>query len=171
MNGNTFATLTLPSLTRTYLDQVLTNGASYRYRVRATDKEGNVSAWRYTTTFRPALYQESTSLATYTGAWATYKTTSALGGAVRYASALGRAVSFKYTVYDVALVMTKTASSGSADIYVDGVFVSRINLRASSTTYRQLVFARRFPTLGAHTIEVRPIGSGRVDIDAFAVLR
>ena len=100
VNGRTFATLALPSPTRTYLDQVLSDGVRYRYRVRATDREGNVSAWRYTATFKAARFQESTALATWTGAWANYKTTRALGGAVRYASTLGRAVSFRYTVYD-----------------------------------------------------------------------
>ncbi len=96
----------------------------------------------------------------------TYKTTGALGGAVKYTPTLGKKVAFGYTVYDVALVMTKTASSGSADIYIDGVLATRINLRASKTTYRQLVYTKHFTTLGAHTIEIRPIGTGRVDIDA-----
>ena len=61
--------------------------------------------------------------------------------------------------------------SGSADIYIDGVLSTRINLRATKTTYRQLVYTKHFTTLGAHTIEIRPIGTGRVDIDGFAVLR
>jgi hypothetical protein len=32
-------------------------------------------------------------------------------------------------------------------------------------------FSRQFATLGAHTIDVRPVGNGRVDVDAFLVLR
>jgi hypothetical protein len=117
------------------------------------------------------VFQETTSVATYTGAWSTYKTTGALGGAVRYTPTLGKKVAFHSSFYDIALVMTKTASSGSADIYIDDVLSTRISLRASKTTYRQLVYTKHFATLGAHTIEIRPVGNGRVDIDAFAVMR
>ena len=54
---------------------------------------------------------------------------------------------------------------------MDGVFAARINLRSATLTFRQLVFARHWPTLASHTIEIRPIGTGRVDLDAFVVLR
>ena len=170
VNGHTYTTLKLPSLTRNYLDAVFTNGASYRYRVRATDREGNVSAWRYTGTLRPAVFQETTSLVSYVGTWSTYKTTGALGGAVRLASTLGRTATFHYTMSDFGLIVTRSASSGSADIYVDGVLAGTINLRTTKTIYRQLVFQRHFATLASHTVEVRPTGTGRIDIDAFATL-
>ncbi len=51
------------------------------------------------------------------------------------------------------------------------MFASRVGLRATATSWRQLIFARHWPTLAIHTIEIRPIGTGRVDIDAFVVLR
>ena len=37
--------------------------------------------------------------------------------------------------------------------------------------FRQLLFARHWATLATHSVEIRPIGTGRVDIDAFVVLR
>ena len=46
-----------------------------------------------------------------------------------------------------------------------------INLRSVDDAYRQLVYSRHFPTLGPHTFEVRPVGGGRVELDAFEVLR
>lgn len=171
VNGGAYATIALVSPTRTFIDRVITNGVSYRYRVRATDVAGNLSGWVYSPTFKPLVFQESSALATYTGAWSTAKSSVALGGAVRYTGTLGKSVQFANTAYDIALVMTKTASSGSADIYIDGVLSTRINLKASKTTYRQLVYTKHFATLGAHTIGIRPIGTGRVDIDGFAVLR
>ena len=122
-------------------------------------------------TFKPARFQESTSLATYVGTWGTSKSVNALGGAARTPRRVGRTATFKATAYDIGLVWTQTTTSGSADIYVDGVFASRVNLRATSTMYRQLIFARHWATLASHTIEIRPIGTGRVDIDAFVVLR
>ena len=51
------------------------------------------------------------------------------------------------------------------------MFASRVGLKATTTMFRQLIFTRHWPTLASHTIEIRPIGTGRVDIDAFVVLR
>jgi hypothetical protein len=41
----------------------------------------------------------------------------------------------------------------------------------SSAKSRKLVFSRQFTSLATHTIEVRPVGDGRVYLDAFLVLR
>ena len=171
VNGHTFATVALAHATSTYADRVLSGSSTYRFRVRATDREGNVSAWRYGPTFRAGQYQESTSLAAFTGSWSTHKTASALGGAVKVGYSPAASARFHATAYDFGLVVTKTTTSGQADIYVDGVLAGRISLHATRTTYRQLVFARHFATLGSHTIEVRPVGNGRVDVDALTVLR
>jgi hypothetical protein len=51
------------------------------------------------------------------------------------------------------------------------VLVSTLDLDASATHYRQLVFQHHFATSGAHTLRIEPVGDGRVDIDAFVVLR
>ena len=131
----------------------------------------NVSAWRYGPTFRAGQYQESTSLAAFTGSWSTHKTASALGGAVKVGYSPAASARFHATAYDFGLVVTKSTTGGQADIYVDGVLAGRISLHATRTTYRQLVFARHFATLASHTIEVRPVGNGRVDVDALTVLR
>ena len=72
---------------------------------------------------------------------------------------------------DVAWVATKTATSGSAQVWIDGILVATVNLRSSSSQYRQLVFHRHFSTLGTHRFEIRPIGTGRVDLDAFLLFR
>jgi hypothetical protein len=42
---------------------------------------------------------------------------------------------------------------------------------AGATQYRQLVFRRAFAAGGRHSIEIRPVGDGRVELDAFIVLR
>ena len=170
-NGGSYTTIPLVTPTRNFVDRSVTDGVSYRFRVRATDREGNLSAWKYSLPFRAARFQESTSLATYVGTWGVWKTVNALGGYSRYAGTLGKTVTFTATAYDIGLVWTRTTTSGSADIYVDGVFASRINLKATSKIYRQLIFARHWATLTTHTIEIRPLGPGRVDIDAFVVLR
>ena len=72
---------------------------------------------------------------------------------------------------DVAWIATKTTASGSAQVWIDGVLAATINLHVSSNGYHQLIFHRHFATLGTHTIEIRPIGGGRVYLDAFALDR
>ena len=42
---------------------------------------------------------------------------------------------------------------------------------ASSTAYRQLIYSRHFADARAHTFEVRAVGDGRVELDAFEILR
>jgi hypothetical protein len=91
--------------------------------------------------------------------------------AARYASSLSVRASLNRTVRDFAWVATKTTAAGSAQVWVDGVLAATVNLRATSTTYRQLVFQRHFSTLGAHKIEIRPIGGGPIYLDAFLTYR
>lgn len=49
--------------------------------------------------------------------------------------------------------------------------VGTVDLDASSTHYRRRVFRKGFAGSGSHTPEVRPLVDGRVEIDAFIVLR
>ena len=49
--------------------------------------------------------------------------------------------------------------------------VSTIDLDAGSTQYRRLVFRKGFTGSAKHSIEIRPLGDGRIEIDAFIVLR
>jgi hypothetical protein len=168
-NGGAYATVTLASATSTSINRTLADGRSYRFRVRATDKQGNVSAYVYGPTFKPARAQNTSSSVHYSGTWVTSINSSALGGSHRYATSTGARVTFSTTTRDIAWVTTRTSTSGSAQVWIDGVFAATVNLHASSTTYRQLVFARHFTTLGSHTIELRPAGGGRVYLDAFLV--
>jgi hypothetical protein len=56
-------------------------------------------------------------------------------------------------------------------VYVDGVYRGTISFRASSGLSRMVRYSTLFPTLGTHTIELRLTGNGRVDLDAFVILR
>ena len=61
-----------------------------------------------------------------------------------------------FTGYDVGWIATRSTSSGKAQIFIDGVLVTTLDLDTSSTAYRKLVFQQHFPTLGAHTLQVQP---------------
>jgi hypothetical protein len=57
---------------------------------------------------------------------------------------------------------------------VDGVLEASVDTYAASTSYRQVVFARSWSTLGPHTLKIVVVGTAgrpRVDIDAFEVLQ
>jgi hypothetical protein len=168
-NGGSYATVSLASATSTSINRTLTDGRSYRFRVRATDKQGNVGAYVYGPTFKPARVQNTSSSVHYTGTWVTSASSGALGGSHRYATSTGAKASFTSTTRDIAWVATKTSTSGTAQVWIDGSLAATVNLHSSSTSYRQLVFARHFSTLGSHTIELRPAGGGRLYLDAFVV--
>ena len=168
-NGGSFVTVSLASAASTSVNRTLTDGRSYRFRVRATDKEGNVGSYVYGPTFKPARAQNTSSGVHYTGTWVTTSNGSASGGSHRYATSTGARATFTVTTRDIAWLATRTTTSGSAQVWIDGVLASTINLHSSKTLYRQLVFARHFTTLSSHTIEIRPAGGGRVYLDAFLV--
>ena len=165
--GGAWKGVGLASATSTSVAQTLTDAKSYRFRVRATDRQGNVSGWVYGPTFKPGRFQNTSTSVKYAGKWTNKSTSSALGGSYRYASATSARVIFTRVVRDFAWVTTRTAGSGSAQVWIDGVLAATVNLRASKTSYRQLVFSRHFSTLANHRIEIRPIGGGIVSFDAF----
>jgi hypothetical protein len=169
-NGGSYTTA-ISSTTGTSSTRTGAVNATYRYRVRATDKGGNVGAYVYGPTFKIVRYQDSSSAIAYAGSWKKSANTKASGGSHRYAGTAGATVRYTGTMRNVAWLATRTATSGSAQVWIDGTLAATINLRSSSTGYRKLVFHRDFGTLASHTIEIRSLGGGRVSFDALAVLR
>ena len=82
-----------------------------------------------------------------------------------------RRARLSFTGHEVALVATRRTTGGMARILIDGKRVATIDLDAGGTEYRRIVFRRAFATGGRHSIEIRPVGDGRVELDAFIVLR
>jgi hypothetical protein len=80
-------------------------------------------------------------------------------------------VTYTGSLRNVAWIATRTTTSGSAQVWIDGVLAATLNLRSSSTGYKKLVSHRDFTTLATHTIQIRSVGGGRVYFDALTVLR
>ena len=160
VNGGAFKTVSLSRATTTSLDQTLAYGRTYRFRVRATDHEGNTGGYAYGPTFRLGKYEESHPAVAFSTGWGTVKRASALGGAARFTGGFHRSATLTTTATDIGLVVTRTTSSGLAELYVDGGLVTTVELRRTSTAYRQLIYAIHFATLGSHTFEVRTVGDG-----------
>lgn len=58
----------------------------------------------------------------------------------------------------VKVYATRTPSSGRVEVYVDGALRQTVNLRATSTVYKALVFSMGLPN-AQHTIRLRPAGT------------
>jgi GH25 family lysozyme M1 (1,4-beta-N-acetylmuramidase) len=173
VNGGTWTTIS-SATTAALINQQLSFSGTYRYRVRATDKLGNVGSWATGPAIDPSLSEQSNTTVHYTGTWKSVASTTASGGSTRYTTTAGASVSQTFSGSAIAWVAPKGPSRGSADVYVDGVYVAGVNLYASTSTPKVLVFAKWWPVNGTHTIKVVARGTAghpRVDLDAFVRIK
>jgi len=168
-NGGSWVTVSA-STKSTSAKYTLTNRKTYRFRVRATDKEGNTSSYAYGPTFKATRYQDTSSAVAYTGSWSKARPSGALGSH-SYTSSTSKRVSLTTTMVDIAWIATRTPKGGKVEVWIDGVLAATKDLDAKNAKYRKLVFHRHFSSLASHTIELRPAGGGRTYLDAFIVLR
>jgi thermitase len=153
-------------------DLLIQPSGSFRFRVRSMDWPGHVSPYGTGPTFNPRLVQESAGSITYSGTWKRSTSGSFSGGAVRRTDVAKRSATYAFTGRGVAFVTTLAPTRGVVKIKLDGVLVARIDLGTSSTAYRRIVWSRTFSSAQAHKVKISVVGSyGRVDLDAFAVLK
>jgi len=167
-------TTVVPTTGARQADRGLTIGTAWGLRDRARDGAGNWGTWTTDATITPVRYQETSSTVSYVGTWRTLYTSSASGGRERYATRRGASVTFRFTGRAFAIVSPKGTSRGSAKLYVDGHYVSTVNLHRSTWIPRIVVAARSWSSTGSHTVKLvvsGTVGHPRVDVDAFLVLR
>lgn len=173
VNGGAWTTVSLSSATSTTINQSLTKGTTYRYRVRATDGTASTATYVTGPSFKPIVSDNTSSLISYAGTWSTGTPASCFGGTVRYSTSTGASATYSFTGSSAAWVAYKGPSRGSAQVFVDGVLKATVNLNASSTAARPQVYAFNWSTNGAHTIKVVVVGTAghpRIDVDAFVRL-
>jgi hypothetical protein len=172
-DGGAYVTIA-SATTATSINWTMTPGHTYRFRVRARDKAGNIGAWVTTSTWYPALIQNSSTSLTYAGSWATNSNASNSGGSTKGSSSAGASVSYKFSGRAVSLVTTLATSTGAVQVWVDGVLVKTVDTRADATAYRRVVFSKSWASYASHTIKLVVVGTaGRptVRLDAFEVVR
>lgn len=176
-NGSTtYAARALPSPTSTALDAAMAASptTTWRFRVRSVDGAGNASAWVYGPIFRVLRTQESSTAVRFSGTWSTASGTSASGGRYRITSRLLASVSYTFTGRSVAWVAYRGTTLGRAKVYLDGIYRATVDLRASPTQWRRVVFAKSWSVTAKHTIRIVCLatpGRPRINIDAFVVLK
>ena len=170
IDGHAFAVLA-SGITGAQVESVMTPGHTYRYEVRARDRAGNLGAWKVGPTLTPKLVQQSSASVVFSGSTVPTSGTSYSGGSQRYLATAGAAARFATSARSLSFVTTRGPNRGVARIYVDGVLKATVDLEAASTTYRYVAFRMSWASLGTHTIRVVSGGGGRVDVDAFGVIR
>ena len=158
-------------VTGTSLNWNLRTGHTYRFEVRARDKAGNVGAWHAGVELKPTRIQQNSSLVRFSGASKTISSSVYSGGSQRYLALNGASATLQTKARAMSFVTTQAPGRGQFAVYVDGVYKATIDLDAASTTHRYVAFSVRWPALGTHRIRVVSLGGGRVDVDAFGVIR
>ena len=142
-----------------------------QYRVRARDGVGTWSDWATGPTSTVVLVQDRSTAVRYVGVWKRALYSLASGGSTTYATAAGARATTTFTGRGVAIVAPVGTSRGSAKVYVDGVNRGTVSFRSATNRSRVVTFATAFPGVGTHTIALIPTGTGRVDLDAFVIIR
>jgi hypothetical protein len=157
----------------------LAGGRSYRFRVRAWDWAGNVSAWAYGPTFRVTVAQETHSAWRWSSGWSRIALAHASGGYVRITSTRGASARLTFRGRSVAIYGPKRPSLGLSAVYLDGVRVGTINQYAGSPEARATLFVRNGLSLSStHSLRIKslgargnPSGGTRVAVDVVSVVR
>ncbi len=173
-DGGVWARLSLSGPLATSVARSLSPGHGYRFRVRAVDRAGLWSGWRYGPVLGVGLHQESSGALTWSGTWRSYAVTGASGGGVRGSTQAGAKASFTASMRSVGWVAVRGPTRGQASVYVDGVLVRTVDLYASTVQPARIVFTRSWASTATHRVTVRVVGTSgrpRVEVDAFVLLR
>ena len=129
----------------------LTTGRATRSR----SPRGTVAATRppRSVTTTPTRYSESSPTAHYSGTWSLSSNASFSGGKARTTSTAGRSVTYTFTGRSAAWVSAKSPTRGSAKVYVDGTYVTTVNLHTTTTAYRRVVWTRSWGQVGTHSVK------------------
>jgi len=149
-------------------------GRTYRFRIRAHDALGNVGSWVAGPRFRPALVQQTASALRWRGTWRGATSTAYSGGSVRRATSAGARVAYTFTGRAIAFVTTLAPRRGQVRVYLDGSYITTLDLWAPSYSARAVAFSKAWSARGTHTIKLVVVGTAgrpRVDVDAFEVIR
>jgi hypothetical protein len=111
---------------------------------------------------------------TYRGSWRIARNRHLVGGSAHWSTAAGARARFRFTGRQVAWVAAVGPGRGKARVYVDGRYATTVNLHATVSGTRRVVFTRSWATSGIHSIRVEVVGTprhARVDVDGFVTLR
>lgn len=124
--------------TTTTSNRTAASGTASTWSMRAYDFARNyrTSSLSYT----PVILQETSAVKS--GSWTSRSSTSYLGGKSYSSSSKGASLTWTFTGRSVSWVVSRATGSGQAYVYVDGVKVSTVDLKSSTTQYRQAIWTK-----------------------------
>ena len=111
------------------------------------------------------VVEENASNVTYSGEWVSETNSVFSGGSAKYTNESNAECEMTFTGTAVRWYGQKDTNFGSADVYIDGVFVETVNVNGSLVT-GQMLFEKTDLSEGSHTIRIVCV-SPVVDIDFF----
>ncbi|MFJ8112904.1 N-acetylmuramoyl-L-alanine amidase [Streptomyces sp. NPDC096132] len=136
-------------------------GTATTWSMRAYDYAGNYRT--ASAAFTPVLLQETS--ATKSGSWTSRSSTSYLGGKSYSSGSKGASLTWTFTGRSASWVVSRATTSGQAYVYVDGTKVATVDLKSSTTLYRQAIWTKTWSSSAKHTVKIVVVGtSGRPTI-------
>ncbi|GAB2815123.1 hypothetical protein GCM10027073_53740 [Streptomyces chlorus] len=126
------------------------------WSLKAYDQAGNTATASVTGT--PVILQETS--ATKSGTWSTKSSSNYLAGKSYTSSAKNASLTWTFTGRSVAWVASRATTSGQAHIYVDGAKTATVDLKSSTTKYRDAIWTKTWSTSAKHTVKIVVAGTG-----------
>jgi hypothetical protein len=168
-DGGAWSTASLTSSTATTHRLTLGLGSEYLVRVRAIDRAGQVGSWTTSAPVAGLRADDASSSLRWSGSWTTRSASGFIGGKAHRSHIRDSSVTYTFRGTSIAWFGAKSTDMGKAWVDIDGKYVTTVDLYASSSRTRRIVFAATLPD-GEHTIRIRVVGtSGRpyVYVDGF----
>jgi hypothetical protein len=144
--------------TVTSSDLTAKSGVATAWKTTAYDRAGNTASASVSGT--PVILQESA--ATRSGTWTSKSSSSYLGGRSYGSSTKNASLTWTFTGRSAALVVSRAATSGQVYVYVDGKKTATVDLKSTTTKYRDAVWATTWTGAAKHTVKLVVVGtSGR----------
>lgn len=154
--------------TSTHFTMVLTPYKRYTVQIRAVDALGRSGAWSPGVSFIPKTAQETS--ATYSAGWHTRTNPGFWEGSVERTQTRGSLVLFSFQGRNLEWIGPIGPGYGTADVYMDGNYVTTIDCHATTPLQRRVLF--RSGPLGNRNHSVEIINRGaRIDVDGFVWFR
>ena len=132
------------------------------------------SAFAQGPSVRLTAFQDGNAGIAYTAAWAPAGAPKAYGGTIHSTGRAGAYAKLRFTGRQVAWVASRTATRGSARVYLDGHLSATVDLHSATAIHRRIVFAHAWSGDGVHTIKIVCAGTPghpTIDVDALLTVR
>ncbi len=174
--GASYPTVVTSSTTSTSTSRSIGTSRTYAWRVRTKDSapRPRTGAYRRSATTKASILQEAAAtIVAYGGTWRTTTTSKASGGRMRSATSTSASVTITLAAgtRQVGIVGPKGSGYGSFKVWVDGAPAGSFSERASSSSYKRVLYVRSLNPATGHTIVLKPAGNGRVYLDAIVTLQ